>query len=550
MVDDLRWWSGDARERFWLEATDREDIGTDLKAPVANVRGEDEWRYGLFREAGVGDLVFHYDSKADAITSVSRIAGPEVSKPIIWAARGTYARERGATPEEVPGYVVPIDQHRALSSPLTLEQLRDAQAKLRNILDDLEKRHRRPLYFPFELSDRPTRLMQGYSFKLPADFVADFESLASAAGPLLVPFRKKAPEYVPAGDAPLVKRVVAAIEAATEGYEIGNLQAIRKRLRALSRRPGHTIFRDGTTNDEYAFHFGGRDELQFNVGLDQFADGRPALRCGVAFSLEPSQSLPNWRVLVPRIRRFNDFMRDQPEMFGDLSMWHFDHGDRSLDRLPGPIDPHIVSQDTFIFLGARQSVDTVDVHECLRLFDRLLPLYCYVQDGTNVPQFPQATHATASADIGVGSVPEVLRLETGVEEKTTGWIAANYEARTLNIFLRHNEIQNRLRVKLKQEGLALVTLEAKIGQRSVDLVTEHGQDLWFWEIKTADSVRQCLREAIGQLLEYAFWPGATRPARLIVVGERPPTADSETYVTTLNAHLPVQLEYRQFELVD
>jgi hypothetical protein len=550
LVSDPRWWSGDPRERFWLEATDRPDVGADLKAPTANVRGDEEWRYCLFREAAIGDLVFHYDSKADGITSISRIAGPPVSKPIIWAARGTYARERGAKPEEVPGYVVPLDNHRALISPLTLEQLRKAQPWLRDIVSHLERIYRRPLYFPFELADRPARLMQGYSFKLPADFVAGFETLASAAGAMLLPPQKKGPVYVPDGNASLVRRAVAAIEAATEGYEIGGLQELRKTLRGRARRAGRTIFGAKSVSDEFAFHLGGRDELQFNIGLDEYANGQPALRYGVAFSLEPSQALPDWRVLVPRIRRFNDYMRDQPEFFGDLSMWHFDSGGRSQDRGPGPIDPEIVSGGNFVFLGARQSLDTVDIHECLRLFDRLLPLYLYVQDKPAVPAAFEKVVGPDSHHFGGGPAHDVLRLEAGVEQKTTGWIAANQQARILNVFLRHNEIQNRLKIKLKEEGLALVTLEAKIGQRSIDLVSKHGEDLWFWEIKTAGSVRQCLREAIGQLLEYAFWPGATQPAKVVVVGEQPPTTESATYVAKLNEHLPVQLEYRQFQLID
>ena len=28
-----RWWDGQADERYWLEATDRTDIGADLRAP-------------------------------------------------------------------------------------------------------------------------------------------------------------------------------------------------------------------------------------------------------------------------------------------------------------------------------------------------------------------------------------------------------------------------------------------------------------------------------------------------------------------------------------
>jgi hypothetical protein len=36
-----RWWDGDAAEIFWLEITDRDDLGVDLHAPAAD-EDEDE----------------------------------------------------------------------------------------------------------------------------------------------------------------------------------------------------------------------------------------------------------------------------------------------------------------------------------------------------------------------------------------------------------------------------------------------------------------------------------------------------------------------------
>lgn len=176
-----RWWKGDARERYWLEATDRKDIGTDLRAPMTDNSGVSNWRYALFRDAQLGDVVFHYDSRAGAITSRSVIAGPAFEQPIVWAARGSYARERGAVPVEVPGYAIPLRDHSMLDEPLTLERLRDEKAALSAIDDALRAEHpRRPLYFPFELSSRPVRPMQGYAFKLPAAFVTMFGLNAEA----------------------------------------------------------------------------------------------------------------------------------------------------------------------------------------------------------------------------------------------------------------------------------------------------------------------------------------------------------------------------------
>ncbi len=65
----MAWWSEDPQERYWLEATDREDIGTDLRAPLTDSGGRPNWRYTLFREARPGDIVFHYNGRAGAITS-------------------------------------------------------------------------------------------------------------------------------------------------------------------------------------------------------------------------------------------------------------------------------------------------------------------------------------------------------------------------------------------------------------------------------------------------------------------------------------------------
>lgn len=49
------------------------------------------------------------------------------------------------------------------------------------------------------------------------------------------------------------------------------------------RARGRAIGDSRTTFDSYAFHVGGRTELQFNIGLES---GDEDLRYGVAFSLE------------------------------------------------------------------------------------------------------------------------------------------------------------------------------------------------------------------------------------------------------------------------
>ena len=82
------WWADDPKERFWLEATDRTDIGNDLRAPYFDASGRPNWSYDLFLKASPGDVVFHYDANDRAITSFSKIGSGHEPLTIEWAATG------------------------------------------------------------------------------------------------------------------------------------------------------------------------------------------------------------------------------------------------------------------------------------------------------------------------------------------------------------------------------------------------------------------------------------------------------------------------------
>ena len=67
----------------------------------------------------------------------------------------------------------------------------------------------------------------------------------------------------------------------------------------------NTIREEGHIPPDYAFHVGGRDELQFNVGFDE-----EELRWGVAISLQASQAIPNpVEELSPKLDRLSEFIR-------------------------------------------------------------------------------------------------------------------------------------------------------------------------------------------------------------------------------------------------
>ena len=325
-----------------------------------------------------------------------------------------------------------------------------------------------------------------------------------------------------------------ALNSKAQSYRIGTLQQLRSDLHGLKRRPGRKIFSSQTITADYAFHHGGRSELQFNIGTDG-TDGT-MFRYGVAFSFETSQSLRTIDPLIPKVRLFNDFLRRHPDLYADMRMWHYCDGSRSGESLPGPIPHELVSKGVFVFLGHLSSVQELDGDRILAEMDRLLPLYKYVESKDRRQRLSKPDE-------------EQFVFRPGCTLKTAA-TKASYAQQELDVNLRHNLLQDALYRRLvKKHGAENVGTESStgIGTR-VDLVVRQPNGYSFYEIKTSLQPRACMREAIGQLLEYAFWPGSQEAYQLIVVGETAADADAREYCRRLNERFSLPIQYQQIVL--
>lgn len=342
----------------------------------------------------------------------------------------------------------------------------------------------------------------------------------------------------------MFRAAVAAIESAAAAHAIGEFPTIRAKIKGLS-RVRKSIFYTGpdAKNWDFAIHWGGRGELQLNVGLERTEEGL-AFRTGVAFSIEPSRSFPDVSVLYPSIGLFNHYVREHPTEFADMSMWYWRGGQKSLSFPPTQIPDSLAKPKTFIFLGTLQQIDSFHVEASMVTLDRLIPLYRWVEG--NRAGISEGTFQVTSGS--PNTPPDALDLSSGVDIDGGAWISASYSRRTIDVFLRQREIQRQLKELLLSEGWEQVLLEARIGARAVDAVALRAKEMWFFEVKTAPSVRACIREAVGQLLEYALWPGATAPTRLVVVGEPSLGPDARAYLNQLNQRFPIPIEYRQVSL--
>ncbi|PZG15591.1 protein NO VEIN domain-containing protein [Nonomuraea aridisoli] len=162
------WWSQRSDENLFMEITRRDDIGSDLKAPIAARGGVSTPGYTLVSAVQANSLVIHYDSAAEQVVGVSRATGERYNEPIWWVARGSYARQAGAKPEWLPGLVVALADYRPLAEPLPLAVLRQRRLALFAVRDALQAEFPgQRLYFPWIQYQHSLRTWQTYLAKCP-----------------------------------------------------------------------------------------------------------------------------------------------------------------------------------------------------------------------------------------------------------------------------------------------------------------------------------------------------------------------------------------------
>jgi hypothetical protein len=82
-------------------------------------------------------------------------------------------------------------------------------------------------------------------------------------------------------------------------------------------------------------------------------------------------------------------------------------------------------------------------------------------------------------------------------------------------------------------------------RRPADIIVSLPGGYALYEIKTALAPRDCVREAMGQLLEYAYWPGSPDFNALWIVGPSPMDTETQEYLDGLRERFAIPVDYRQ-----
>lgn len=186
------WWYDDPAERFFMETTDRSDLGVDLHAPQADDAGHAHVAYALVPCVRHDDVVVHYQ-KPRGIVGWSRAVGQPFEELVVWGARGRTAHKAGVQPYLRPGWRVGLEGPFMLDEPITLQELRARQDIIRAAVEETERTVQGTIYRPFQLSTKqPLRPTQYYLTRFPLAVVRALPRLEVA-----LEQNKKAPHHPP-----------------------------------------------------------------------------------------------------------------------------------------------------------------------------------------------------------------------------------------------------------------------------------------------------------------------------------------------------------------
>lgn len=328
-----------------------------------------------------------------------------------------------------------------------------------------------------------------------------------------------------------IREIAETLNEKAKDFQMSTFFQLRKQLHE-KKVGSKNIFTSQSIFDDYAFHIGGRHELQFNIGFIE-RDGEDKFRYGVALSLFENKSLPDYRELEKQFFRLSEFLKANKSKLSDLELYYHDEiRNRRVFIKIDKLNSRLFSRDIFIFFGKIIPRDEINIDDVLKTFDRLLEIYIYAE-GTNKIKKDKKK---------IKSKSDIAKKAEKAFRKIT--------AKTVESDLRHVKIQKRIfHIFCDIYGKENVSYEetTEIGT-NIDLVVD-ASELLYYEIKTYPNIRFCIREALGQLMEYAYWSNTKKPDKLIIISENPIKNNEEAkkFLKTLRNKFNLNIYYQQFD---
>lgn len=153
------------------------------------------------------------------------------------------------------------------------------------------------------------------------------------------------------------------------------------------------------------------------------------------------------------------------------------------------------------------------------------------------------------------SIPKFLKNEfifTSGHNKGKESSTRSYTKSEKENSLFHNRMQTSIYKQLCADfGKNNVGTEQDTGFGSrIDVVVNEGEKdrpkYIFYELKTSNSIRQCIREGFAQLLEYSYFPNKYLASKLIIVSQNKLNNDNRIYLILLRDKFSIPIYYQRF----
>jgi len=208
--------------------------------------------------------------------------------------------------------------------------------------------------------------------------------------------------------------------------------------------------------------------------------------------------------------------------------------------------------------GRKEELDGVDIFnvrfrpEDAKVFDPPAPF-------TKVPRTIAGRSARYQLmevdDADIQSLPADLNREGTIDLPDDSGGTVKRPSRPTHVDPQEKRLQKRLMELLqKRFGKTNVRREGGFGPAPFDLVVRNGQRTVLIEMKAYSDARRAIREALGQILEYAFfYPKASNRAKnvdLFIVAPAPMNEEVASYMNLLQTRFEIPVRYCSFTLGD
>lgn len=198
------WWEKIPSENLWVEITNRNDLGSNIKAPISAQKDKKTYGYELPKYVKEGDVVLHWWRRAKnranhGFYGYSTVVGSVQDEETSWTPRGRYSKS--ASKEPKPHTVWNLSNFTELQKPILISDINKKKDEILELIKSLEKKHGSPIYFPFCERESKISINQTYFAKLPVEFIdiINIDFLSSAIKkisndmnlPLIIPEDKK-----------------------------------------------------------------------------------------------------------------------------------------------------------------------------------------------------------------------------------------------------------------------------------------------------------------------------------------------------------------------